>query len=374
MKKTETKKIQKAALCFTEASSYAKVDSFVDGEKKKLLMVGYSGGIIKNHFYWGDLAIDVEGMSLSSNNIPILHDHDTDQKIGFGKFIVNSQHQIVPEDATFVDTEAAREFIKLSGEGFPYQASIRANPTQIIRLEENEEAEVNGFTMKGPGTVWRKSVLKECSVTTFGADSNTKSVAMSENEDVEMEVEQKQIKNEEVVIMKLDEFKAAHPDLFAEVVLLGKTEASVAFAEVQAKLEAQINALTAEKQSLSSLNEQTESRLLKLEKVLAIGKEEGIKARAEVVFAEVIGKHEIPARLHSKIRKQINHDSFVADEKLNETAFAEAIETELKDWVSVEGEENTSILGLSFPKAGIETSTDGMVDRMLKHVGQTLKH
>jgi hypothetical protein len=372
--KKETKKISKSALCFMEVNSLAKVESFAEGEKKKLSMVAYSGKVIKNHWYWGDLAIDTAGVVLSENNIPILHDHNTYEKIGFGKFMVNDKHEIVPEDSTFVDTPIANEFIKLSGQGFPYQASIQARPTQILKLEDGETCEVNGFIMKGPGTVWRKSVLKECSVTTFGADSNTKSVAMSENEDVEVEVEGsfKSIKEESS--MTLDEFKAAHPDLYSQVFGAGKAEAETAFAVIKTDLEGKITALSAEKQALTSLNAATEGRLLKVEKVLAIQKEDGIKASAETIFAEVMAKNEIPDRLRPKIRKQINHESFVKDEQLDKVAFSAAIETELKDWVSVDGEQQVSILGMSFVKTAPETNADTIVTRMLKHVGQEVKH
>jgi hypothetical protein len=370
----ETKKISKAALCFSEANSLAKVESFAEGEKSKLSMIAYSGKIIKDHWYWGDLAIDTAGVILSENNIPILHDHNTSEKIGFGKFIVNDRHEIVPEDSTFVDTPIAQEFIKLSREGFPYQASIQARPMQILKLEEGETCEVNGFTMTGPGTVWRKSVLKECSVTTFGADSNTKSVAMSENEEVEVEIQGSFKSSKEENIMTLDEFKAAHPDLYSQVIAEGKAEAETAFTAIKTDLENKITVLSAEKQTLTSLNAETETRLRKVEKVMEIQKEEGIKSSAETVFAEIMAKHEIPDRLRSKIRKQINHESFVSDEKLDVVAFSEAIETELKDWVNVEGTSEPSILGMSFTKTAPQDTADAMVARMLKHVGQEVKH
>lgn len=370
----ETKKISKAALCFSEVNSLAKAEDSGEGSKSKLNMVAYSGKIIKDHWYWGDLAIDTAGMILSENNIPILHDHNTSEKIGFGKFGVNDNHEVVPLDSSFVDTDIAREFIRLSKEGFPYQASIQARPTQILKLEEGETCEVNGFTMTGPGTVWRKSVLKECSVTTFGADSNTKSVAMSENEEVEVEIQGSFTLNKEENSMTLDEFKAAHPDLYSQVIAEGKAEAETAFAAVRTDLESKITALTAEKQTLTSLNAETESRLLKVEKVMAIQKEEGIKTFAETVFAEIMVKHEIPERLRPKIRKQISHESFVKDEKLDAVAFSEAVETELKDWITTEGTSEPSILGMSFTKAAPQDNADSIVTRMLKHVGQEVKH
>lgn len=366
-------KLTKGAMCFDQGQGTVTLEQFSEGSPK-LSMIAYSGKIIKNHWYWGDLAIDVQGLKMPKEKVPILHDHNTGEKIGFGSFKVNEQNQLVADETKFVDTEIAKEFIKLSQEGFPYEASIQARPTKILRLSEGEEAEVNGFTLTGPGTVWRESVLRECSVTTFGADGNTKSVAMSENEDVEVEVVQTKFKKEESS-MKLDELKSAHPELFAEIVSLGKaegkTEAETAFAAERESLNAKISGLEAEKVTLSTQLSDTDKRIQKLEKNETLRKEEAIRNSAEGVFSEVMVKHDIPERLRPKIRKQINHESFVADEKLNVEAFKTAIETELQDWLPKEGESDSTILGFSTIKNGVNIGEDALVGRMLSHVNVT---
>ena len=367
-------KLTKSAMCFAQGEGSVKLEQFEEGKIRKITMTAYSGQIIKNHWYWGDLAIDTNGMSMGKEVIPILQDHETDKKIGFGSFMVNDKHEIVPKETSFVDTPFADEFIKLSDQGFPYEASIQARPTKIVRLEEGEETEVNGFTMKGPGTVWRESVLRECSVTTFGADRNTKSVAMTENEDIEVEVVAPKKIEKEVSTMTLAELKAAHPELFAEISALGKAEAEVAFAEIKKGLDAEIVGLKADKESLTTKLSETDIRVLRLEKESSLQKEAGIKASAEVVFSDLMVKHQIPERLRPKIRKLINHESFVADEVLDTTKFAEAIETELKDWVS-EGEDDSSILGMAHIRRvdNSAVSEDTMVTRMLGHAGQVTK-
>ncbi|MFA5394430.1 MAG: hypothetical protein WC346_00240 [Methanogenium sp.] len=378
--KTEEIKIKKSALCFTDLEASASVNQFKEGEKPILSMVAYSGKIIKGHWYWGDLAIDTDGLKISKTNIPILSDHMTDRKIGFGAFEINEKHQLVNKKATFVDTPFAEEFTKLSSQGFPYEASIYARPTKIQRLLEDEETEVNGFKMKGPGTVWRESVLKECSVVTFGADPNTKSAAMAEDEDVVMEVMSKAAQNNNDVEeedMDLDKLKAEHPELYAQVVAIGKTEAETAFASEKATLNAQITELSAEKTRLSAANKDTNDRILKLEKQEAIRKTEDIRSAADMVFANKVKATEIPERLHAKIRKQLNHEQFVKDEKLDVEAFSAAIDTELKDWIpNEEGDAGESaILGMSFTKSsGMETgNVDKMVDRMIKSTGQSVQ-
>ena len=87
MKKTEAVKLTKAALCFNDHEAFASVTPHKEGTKRGIKMTAYSGKLIKDHWYWGDLAIDTQGLKLSKTNIPILEDHETSRKIGFGSFV-----------------------------------------------------------------------------------------------------------------------------------------------------------------------------------------------------------------------------------------------------------------------------------------------
>ena len=82
MEKEVTKKIPKGALRFVADNCDACVFAEGEGDAPKLKMLAYSGGVIKGHWYWGDLAIDVSGLSFPSR-FPILEDHRTDKKIAF---------------------------------------------------------------------------------------------------------------------------------------------------------------------------------------------------------------------------------------------------------------------------------------------------
>lgn len=147
-----------------------------------LEMVGYSGGVILDHFYWGNLAINLEGMSISKDKIPILENHDTDRKVGFAErdqIEINGALRVI--GGTILDTESGREFKKLSREGYPYQSSLYAKPTSIEKIPGGEEIIINGLTQKGPLTIWERSELREISVCTLGWDQNTSATAMSKD-------------------------------------------------------------------------------------------------------------------------------------------------------------------------------------------------
>jgi len=224
------KQVPKGALRFVDEGHgcHAYVD-FVEGEEKapKLSMVGYSGKVIKGHWYWGDLAIDLQGMQFEGSKFPILENHDTDRKIGFmGKPVIDDQGRLVaPDNAKLLETEAAQEFVKLSRDGFPYQSSISAKPIAVERLEQGASAEVNGFTMKGPGTIWRQSKFREMSCCVFGWDNKTTASAFSK-EPVDIQFDEKVINAESLSdnnkpilnrrevkkIMNLEELKEQHPE------------------------------------------------------------------------------------------------------------------------------------------------------------------
>ena len=84
---TETIKVPKGALHFVDNDCFAKAIT-VD-EKDQMDMVVYSGGMIPNHWHWGNLAIDLDGIKFPKSKYPVLENHDTGKKNykGMGYFI-----------------------------------------------------------------------------------------------------------------------------------------------------------------------------------------------------------------------------------------------------------------------------------------------
>ena len=187
---TQLKKLPKGALRFVDVGHECTAFAEMDGEKPKLRMKAYSGKEIKGHWYWGNLALDTEGMKVLQSKTPILENHDTSRKIAFTTGITVEDHAVIldSDKTTFVDTEESREFQKLSSEGFPYQCSVAGEPSVVEWVKEGSSVEVNGFSLKGPGAVWRQWGLKEASVCVFGWDSKTSASAFSRTEMEEVEL------------------------------------------------------------------------------------------------------------------------------------------------------------------------------------------
>lgn len=385
MKKTEI--IKSTSLRFSDPNCTAHIkfaDDDTDKKDPQLEMLAYSGGIIPGHWYWGDLAIDLEGMKIPSGKTPILEDHSTSQKIGFATKWSKEGNQLSIAKASFVDSPESLKFRDLSEQGFPYEASIYAKPSKIQRLAEDEEAEVNGFMMKGPGSIWRKCTLKEASVCTFGYDSNTKSAAMAEGEeDIEVETESNiKPQEEETHGMKKEQFKKEHEGeynaIVAEVTADVTASLTQTFSAEKTELETKLaDAVTANTQ-LQDENTASEKRLLKLEQADSARAIADQATAASNAFAAKFDASGLPARLSPKIERLVDHTQFVAEGVLDMVKFNEAVDAELAGWTA---EDADSVQGLSTGRSAadddadtkLSQESDAVTERMLGHLGQSSK-
>lgn len=337
---SENNEIPKGALRFVEqGSAHCEFADSGDGNKiAKLKMTAYTGKVIKGHWWWGNLAIDLDGMSFSGKKFPILENHNQDKKIAFtAKPIITDDHALeIDSDKThFVDTEASQEFQKLSAEGFPYQSSIYAKPTQIQRLMEKEVADINGFKFTGPGTIWRKCEFKEASVCVFGWDSKTTASAFSrtEMEDVDVDVDEFMGLTDDAVddngietkggdIMDLDQFKTEHSDIAEQF----KEEVTQ---EVTAELK---KGFEKEKGVLNEQLSTQSDKIAQLEKNDALRAERELKMQAEAIFDAQLSQSDVSDHLYDKVKVMVRHSKFTKDGVLDVEKFTEAVDAEIKDW------------------------------------------
>jgi len=366
-----------ASMMFVEPESFAQVKTEKD-KKPTMNMVAYSGGVIPNHFYWDNLIIDLDGMTIPKGKIPILEDHDTSKKVGFTTKFSKADNQLTvdPDSFSFINTPESNQFQQNSADGFPYQASIRATPTKIQRFGEDEEVTVNGHTVKGPGTVWRKCNLKESSICTFGYDPNTSSSSMSEGSEYtfelmekEAEVDKSTIKEDTQGMNASEKFKAEHPEEFkalvAEVTTAVETKLTADKGALETKLtEATTKLAEAEAANikLSAENADNSKRLQALEKRDALREEKDLQFTADAIFTEQFKAAELPDRLHAKVRRLVSHEAFMKDGVLDKEAFKAAIDTELKDWASEETP--SSVAG--FSASSKSTVTDAAATKLSK--------
>ena len=361
----EKQTVPQSALHLMEKDCFAKVGG--EDDKPKLEMTIYSGGVIRDHFWWGNLAIDLQGGKFTKKSYPILESHDVNKRIGFskGKPIIDGSLRVDSENTEFVDTKEADAFIKLSKQGFPFESSMYARPLAVERLEKGTSAEVNGMTLKGPATIWRQWEFKEASVCVFGWDSNTKSQAFA-NTEVELDVEtstvqliEDQTKEKEVMeAMTLEELKEKNPDAFSKLMEEAKgavtedlkTELETKFADEKKQME----------QKFSQEKGELQDRVLELEKRDAIRSENEIRAMADAIWTRKLSESEIPEHLFEKVSRMVSYNKFVTEGKFDRDTFVKAVDKEIKDWE--DKGVTSSVLGMSFTSK----SEDGSSEEDLK--------
>lgn len=343
----KTKKVPRGALRIVEVGEgcHAFTEYLGEGDEKKprLRMVAYSGGVIKDHWYWDNLAIDLQGIKFSKGKFPILEDHLTERKIAFSKdpILDNGKLEIDPDKTQFVDTEISAEFQKLSADGFPYQCSIYARPTVVERLTEGSSVKVNGFTLKGPATVWRECEFKEASVCVFGWDSKTNATAFSK-EEVEIDMDETEILAQEESKIKLklrkkggdtmpnelvSKIEEVDPKLVEEIQLEAKKESEIEFAKKETEF-------SKKEENLRTENEKLTDRTLELEKKEAIRAENELRKSADNIWTKKLSESDIPETLFEKVRQYVSHVKFTEEGILNVEKFGEAVDAEIKDWES----------------------------------------
>jgi len=145
-------------------------------------MVAYSGAPMRLAGWRHPVVVDLDGMSIPSQNRPIRMGHDAMHGVGHTDSIRIEDGRLVATGVVSRGTEAAREVVTSARNGFPWQASIGASVDEHEFIKENQTVVVNGRQLAGPLNVVRRSTLGEISFVDLGADQTTSaSVAASDS-------------------------------------------------------------------------------------------------------------------------------------------------------------------------------------------------
>jgi len=151
------------------------IEAADDAEKKmpRFRMVAYTGGVMRITGFPHPVVVDLEGLAIERQDIPVRLDHNPRQGVGHTQRVVIENGQVVAEGLVSRDTSWARDVAKSAVNGFPWQASIGASVVDAQFIPNGQEVTVNGRTFQGPLHVVRQAVLKEISFVDSGADTQT---------------------------------------------------------------------------------------------------------------------------------------------------------------------------------------------------------
>jgi len=150
-----------------------------DPRRGHIKLVARSGEPI-DHWWWGRVVHDFSGMRLYKDRCTLDYNHWQDEVLGYAdRFDVsNGELAVEGELISLRDDDRANEVLQKGLAGVPWEASIKFDPHDKLRIEELADgvtAEVNGRTVTGPVTILREWTLRGIAICPYGTDPNTSS-------------------------------------------------------------------------------------------------------------------------------------------------------------------------------------------------------
>ncbi|MCL2119431.1 MAG: Mu-like prophage major head subunit gpT family protein [Planctomycetaceae bacterium] len=136
-------------------------------------MTAYTGGKMNIEGFQHPVVVDLTGLDIPSQNIPIRLDHKSSQGIGHTTSIRIEDHELVADGLISRDTNCAHDVASSGTKGFPWKASIGGPIHEVEFIPAGMHVEVNGRQFEGPVYVVREMTLKEISFVDNAADTNT---------------------------------------------------------------------------------------------------------------------------------------------------------------------------------------------------------
>lgn len=147
-------------------------------------LVAYTGAPIRQGWSRNALVLDLAGMDLSNQSIPILFGHDAslESVVGQATAVTSDGSQLIVEGVVLGVSETANRVMELARRGMKFQASVGADVGRIENIQAGESVAVNNRTFAGPVSIVRGSALRETSIVLMGADGATSASIAAEAE------------------------------------------------------------------------------------------------------------------------------------------------------------------------------------------------
>ena len=160
----------------------------------RFTLVAYTGGKAKPKDFPCPVVIDLSGLDIPAQKIPVRYEHKSFQGVGHTEKIQIIAGEVMAEGVISRDTSWARDVSQSARNGFPWQASMGGPIHQTEYVPFGQTVTVNGQTFEGECYVIRKMTLKEISFVDLAADENTSAIIEAqyeEKDNLEMIKEQK---------------------------------------------------------------------------------------------------------------------------------------------------------------------------------------
>lgn len=142
-----------------------------DGKKPTFSILAYTGGKLNMPELKYPVIVDLAGLETKQKR-PVLYHHEPREALGHSEAI--SVTQTIRATGLFSGKHPkVADVVEMGEEGFPWQASIRAELSAIEYLAPQTSTIVNGQQQTGPAYISRKSLLREITIAEMGVDDDT---------------------------------------------------------------------------------------------------------------------------------------------------------------------------------------------------------
>jgi len=171
----------------TLSADFAVAAAASDDSQPTFRLVAYTGAPIRQSWSRNALVLDLAGMDLSNQAIPILFGHDAslESVVGQATAVTTDGSTLIVEGVVLGVSETAQRVLELARRGMKFQASVGADVGRIENIQAGESVSVNNRTFSGPVSIVRGSALRETSIVLMGADGNT-SASIAAQQEVDM--------------------------------------------------------------------------------------------------------------------------------------------------------------------------------------------
>lgn len=166
--------------------------------------------------------------------------------------------------------------------------------------------------------------------------------------------------------------KADHPDVYKAAFTEGSETAKTEASQIIAEKDSTITQLESTVATMKEENAGLTNRVGALEKKDALRDELTAQNNAEAIVAAQLSASSLPIRMHTKVKKQISADDFIADGQLDKDKFTAHVDAEISDWEDTLAGSTSTVQGFGTAPSKEESNTkvdDDAADELVKLAG-----
>lgn len=140
---------------------------------KRFSSTVYTGVPMKLAGWPWPVVVDLAGLKVPSQRIPVLRQHDADRIVGHTEKVEVTAQRVKCAGVISGVGADAQEVSAMAANGYPWQQSMGADPQRVEFLDRGETTNVNGRAVSGPAYIVRAATLGEVTFCPNGADGAT---------------------------------------------------------------------------------------------------------------------------------------------------------------------------------------------------------